>query len=269
LSKKEPKEKEAPESEEERLADLLFELSNSDRLRLLTLLVSGRHKLSSLAEKTSQTVQETSRHLERLGRSGLIDRNAAGEYFASQIGKICVSQLQPFTFVVRNHDYLADHDLTVLPEKFARRLGELTMTSPARNVTDVLRHAEAVLRDAKEYVMLMADQALIPGHAIDSSFSNRNVTCRFLIPRSEIPPESETLSLPANFQTRFLSNPKVGIALNEEIAGVTFLDDKGKLDMSAGFSGKDPSFHEWCRELFEYFWNKASESGEASAGFEF
>lgn len=250
---------------EEELSDLLFELSNSDRLRILTLLAGENFKLSSLAGKTHETVQETSRHLERLTRSGLIVRNAEGEYYASQTGKVCLSQLESFEFVVRNQDYIADHELSVLPEKFVHRLGELTETAFAKNVTDVLRHTEDVLRGAKKYVMLMADQPLIPAYAFGAASPNQNVVWKSIIPRSAIPPQSDEGPVPPeNFQARFLDNPKVGIALNEEIAGVTFPDLKGRLDMSAGFSGSGRAFHRWCLELFEYYWNMAGESGPAN-----
>jgi predicted transcriptional regulator len=48
----------------------------------------------------------------------------------------------------------------------------------------------------------------------------------------------------------------VGIALNEKIAGLTFLNTTGKLDFNSGFRSDNPVFLQWCQDLFEYHWSK-------------
>jgi hypothetical protein len=42
-------------------------------------------------------------------------------------------------------------------------------------------------------------------------------------------------------------NIKVGIAMNEKIAGITFADLKGKIDF---FTSSSVDFHRWCHDLF-------------------
>ncbi len=46
--------------------------------------------------------------------------------------------------------------------------------------------------------------------------------------------------------------------MNEKIAGVCIPDLKGKIDFNSGFRGmSDTEFHNWCRDLFEYYWSKS------------
>jgi len=259
------------EEADEDLSEFLFELSNYDRLRLLSLLESDEINLSTLAKKSSNSVQETSRHLERLLKSSLIDRKSSGEYFASSVGQICLRQLDTLEFVVRNRDYLFEHDLSVLPVKFIHRLGELARANYARNVTDVLHHTEAVLKGARKYVFLMADQPLIPGFREDNALPalDEHVHWKSIIPRAEIPQIGSVTAPPRNFELRFLDKPKVAIALNEDFAGVTFSDMKGRLDMSAGFAGSDKIFHEWCLDLFFHYCDEAGLEPTITTNFEF
>jgi hypothetical protein len=53
---------------------------------------------------------------------------------------------------------------------------------------------------------------------------------------------------------------KIGIAMNEKIAGVVFPDTMGKIDFNGGFRSDNPLFHKWCRDLFVYYWNKKGRS---------
>ena len=50
---------------------------------------------------------------------------------------------------------------------------------------------------------------------------------------------------------------RVAMAINETIAGICFPGIDGKIDFSAGFLGKDPSFRGWCNDLFDYYWSRS------------
>jgi predicted transcriptional regulator len=250
-------------------AKVLFELSNEDRLRILSMLEKKRMRLSTLAQETSLTIQETSRHLERLTHSWLIDKNVDGEYFLTQIGRLCLEEFSPIEFIVSNREYFFEHDVSGLPKKFQHRLGELRSSTFAGNVTDVLRHTQEVLKGARKYVLLMADQPLIPGLGPDQLPTGKQIAWKSIIPRSALSSESNSPQLVGNAENRFIDHPKVAIALNEEIAGVTFPDLKGRLDMSAGFSGSGKEFHDWCQELFYYYWDIATGNIEPKVSFEF
>lgn len=226
-------------------------------------------KLSTLAQQTSFTIQETSRHLERLTRSWLVDKNVDGEYFLTQIGRLCLEELGSIEFIVSNCEYFFEHDVTDLPKKFLHRLGELRSSTFAGNVTDVLRHTEEVLKGARKYILLMADQPLIPGLSPDQLPTGKQIAWKSIIPRSVLSSESSSTQMAGDIENRFIDNPKVAISLNEEIAGVTFPDLKGRLDMSAGFSGSGREFHDWCQELFYYYWDIAVGNIKEKTSFEF
>ncbi len=110
----------------------------------------------------------------------------------------------------------------------------------------------------------MADQALLPtSTSVVGLVANSVVIWKSIIPGSVFGSLSVLGVVPENIEIRFLDNPKVGIAMNERLAGVTFSDLKGRLDMSAGFRGSNRDFHDWCRELFLHYWEKSSKERES------
>ena len=60
---------------------------------------------------------------------------------------------------------------------------------------------------------------------------------------------------PRNVEMRGLSDIPVIIGLTEEGAAVCFCLVGGRTDY-AGFSGKDPVFLNWVKDLFLYYWDK-------------
>ena len=74
-------------------AGLLFELANVDRLTILTEIDTEPLKLSQVARKLSATVQETSRHLERLSKAKLIEKDSTSSYRITSFGKLILSLL--------------------------------------------------------------------------------------------------------------------------------------------------------------------------------
>lgn len=238
------------------LSGLLFELSNPDRLALLSMMKKESLKLSQLAKKSHATVQETSRHLERLLAAKLLDKNVSGEFFLTSYGNLALELLPSLEFAVENKEYILDHNLAFLPPQLSRRLGDLVGAKYVNTVLGILRLTEQAISEASEYVWLMADQAFLPAQMEERIFSNKSeISWRIIVPQRAVDRPNQITSIPENFQFRFVDEPKAAIAMNEKRAGVAFSDLKGKLDMSAGFSGETKLFHDWCGDLFLYYWD--------------
>jgi predicted transcriptional regulator len=242
---------------EEGLAELLFELSSSDRLTLLSEIKNERLRLTQLAQKLSATVQETSRHLERLTNAKLVEKDSAGSYSVTPFGKLALDLLPTLTFLTKNRDYLLSHDVSFLPAEFIQRIGDLSEHEYGRSVSNILRHVETVITEAKEYIWFMGDQILVP--VTDQTTSDRNITWRAILPRNINPGELQYAGskFKAKVELGMVDEIKVGIAMNEKIAGVSFPDLNGRIDMSYGFRASSPRFHKWCYDLFLYYWSKA------------
>ena len=70
----------------ESLCDLLFEVSNEDRLRILLQLEEGGINVTNLSRKLGISTQEVSRHISRLSEVGLTTKDPAGVHRMTSFG---------------------------------------------------------------------------------------------------------------------------------------------------------------------------------------
>ena len=251
----------------ERLAELLFVLASIDRLTLLSeIAIEKKLKLSHLTTKLSATSQETSKHLMRLRNAKLIEKNPDGFFGLTPFGKIILNIVPSITFLTQNREYFFSHDISSLPLEFIERLGELQEGQYADKVGSILAHLEQVAQSAEEYIWLMADHRLGDQEYVTKSGkleSNSTITWRVVVPADSSINWAEIRRTVGTHKGRIeyhlIEDPneiKAGIALNEKIAGVTFLDPMGKLDFNGGFRSDNPLFRKWCEDLFLIHWNK-------------
>ncbi len=253
----------------ERLAELLFILASIDRLTLISEIAIEKRRLSQLTTKLSATPQETSKHLGRLRDAKLIEKDSDGFFNLTAFGKIIVNLVPSFRFLTQNREYFLSHDISSLPLEFIERLGELQEVEHTDNVGSVIAHLQQVVQSAEEYIWLMADHRLGDQEYVTKSGkleSNSTMTWRVILPAGAGGSSIDWAELRrtagihrGRIEYHLIEGPdkiKVGIALNEKIAGVTFPDALGKLDFNGGFRSINPLFRKWCQDLFVAHWNK-------------
>ena len=237
-----------------------------DRLTLLSEIAIEKRRLSQLTVKLSATAQETSKHLTRLRSAKLIEKDSDGFFGLTAFGKIIVNLLPSIRFLTQNREYFLSHDISSLPWEFIERIGELKEGEYGEKVGAILAHLQQVVQDAEKYICLMADHPLGGQEYVTESGkleSSSTVTWRVIVPAGS---SIDWTRLRASVGThkgrieyRLMEDPndiKTGISLNEKIAGLTFPDIMGKLDFNSGFRSDNPLFCKWCKDLFEFYWNK-------------
>ena len=237
-----------------------------DRLTLLSEIVIEKRRLSQLTAKLSATPQETSKHLMRLRNAKLIEKDSDGLFGLTAFGKTIVNLLPSIRFLTENKEYFLSHDISSLPLEFIERLGELQEGQYADKVGSILAHIQQVVQSAEEYIWLMADHRLGDQEYVTKSGKLENsgtVTWRVIVPAASGINWAEvrrTVGIhKGRIEYHLIQDPndiKVGMALNEKIAGVTFPDITGKLDFNSGFRSDNPLFRKWCRDLFVIHWTR-------------
>ena len=104
------------------LCDLMFELSNTDRVRILLSLLQGPKNITGISKKLNTTTQETSRHITRLSDIGLVSRQPDGTYRITSYGKIVFNQVSGIEFLSEHKDYFIDHTMETLYYEFYQEL---------------------------------------------------------------------------------------------------------------------------------------------------
>jgi len=242
--------------EESGLEKLFFELASESRLTILRELKKENVKMQEIARRLDVTPTEAFRQLERLSGALLVQKQPDGTFALAEYGKIVLQISTSLEFVSKYKEYFSTHDLMRLPSEFVNRLGELSNAKLEMDTVGALNKGAKWFTEAKKYAWGLGE-GTIPEHMIPimNQQVQRGIQMKMLIP-SELLPAATQTGTPKNVEVRGLSDPPAIIALAEKMAGVCFRQVGGRMDY-AGFFGDDPAFHNWVKDLFLYYWEKA------------
>jgi len=241
----------------EEMDELFFVLSSADRMKLLSEIKSQELRLTDLAERLSASVQETSKHLGRLIECKLIEKNSGGMYELTPFGKVTFDILPSLSFVSQHRKFFLTHDITFIPHELLLRIGQLSESHFYEHVSNVILECQHLLVMAEKYFYWGIDE---PTPWFIKKKFEPDMSVRVLLPRSTTANAIEATReiVGGRADIRFAEQVKVGIALNEKLAGIVFPDREGKIDYNSGFIGYSPEFQKWCRDLFNSMWETSS-----------
>jgi len=249
----------------EHLCDLLFEVSNEDRLRMLRRLEEGAMNVTGLSRGLGLTTQEVSRHISRLGETGLVKKATDGQYSLTSLGRLTLRQIEGLEFTSRHNKYFINHTVEDLLASFVYRIGELEGSSRVDDVMVVFNNVERMIREAEEYVWRLTDRYLMMALPELEAATDRGVEFRLMKSKGfEFPPDwpgpGKILAkarADGVFKLRESDAARVFIAMSEkEVAALAFPTTEGRFDYF-GFASKDEGTHRWCSDVFQYYWDRA------------
>ena len=249
---------------------IFFELASEQRLSILFKLSNQSSKLAQLAKDLDVTMQEVHRNVNRLQDSGLIRKDANGQFSLTTFGTTILQQIPTMNFLSRNKDYFSDHYLGDIPMKFVHRIGALDNSEYLEGLVAVLERWKQIYNSSREYIFGMLPQ--IPLELIESllaKIKQSGIKFNYILSQQTIVPKKRAdLLKDAGFndllkqglvERRMVDKMPVAVILNEKEATVMFPTlKKGQAvaDMNSLFySGKENAlFHEWCLDYFRYCW---------------
>ena len=256
----------------ELLCNLLFEVSNEDRLRILHLLHQQGMNVTQLSKALGLSSQEASRHMSRLNKIGVTIKESDGKYHLTLYGKLLLTQIQGIDFTSRHQQYFRDHTLDQLPCPFNHRLGELSSSTFISDIMVVFTNIETVIQEAEEYLWVITDQYLPSNMSLHIAAYERGVRERDIEAKNWVVPQRIKESLrdeeaiaqgihharaTAVLEERMLDQLDLYLFMSEkEVAIVAFPLPDGRFDYF-GFSSTDDQAHAWCRDVFEHYWERA------------
>jgi predicted transcriptional regulator len=253
----------------EKLSEYFFELSNEDRLEILKLLSSKPSTLTRLSEELNIRNQQCSRHLARLSTHGFVTKDPDGNYILTSFGELALTLVNGPLFAVTHRDYFMNHLISVLPDEFLLRIGELEKMKCVDDVMVVFRNIENMFMKAEKETFRITDRYMMIIVKESLSALKRGISLKIITPKvMEYPPDVEQLSTFEEHwrnklhETREIDNVNVFLAMSEkEVAALAFPTLDGKFDYR-GFSSEDPESLKWCRDLFEHYWCTAGQKEE-------
>ena len=255
----------------EHLCDLLFEVSNNERLGILTRLEKEAMTITGLAREMGITTQETSRHSSRLVDIGLTRKSPDNYHHLTSYGRLILRLLPGLEFVSRHREYFTTHAIAGLPWELLCRIGQLGDCGYTNDVMVTIYNIEKVIREAGEYLMNMGSHypaSVIPllQEALERGVTTRSIDHKHKVPHQpmiDIYMDEDWIKVLRKARSegrsvdRLLAEIPVGLWMSErEIGILSFCKEEGDFDF-LGFYSEDEGARRWCRDLFEFFWEKA------------
>ncbi len=212
--------------------------------------------MQEIARRLDVTATEAFRQLERLSAALLVQKQPDGMFALAEYGKLVLRLSSSFEFVSKYKDYFSAHDVMRLPLQFVNRLGELSQATLAMDTIENLNRSERAFIEAEQYGWGIAE-GTIPermGPLMEKQIQ-KGVKLRFLIPESRLPTSVNPPTLMKNLEMRGLSDLPAIVVLTEKEGAVCFRQVGGRVEY-AGFFGKNPTFLNWVKDLFLYYWDK-------------
>lgn len=247
-------------------SSLFMELASETRCTILMTLKEKPTRTNKLAKDLKLTVQETHRNTSRLIETGIIRKDSEGLFFLTEYGKLIVEQIQYYQFLFKHKEFFDEHTCD-LPLKFKQRLGVLNNCELITKVTNVQQKIKKIESEAKDHIKLIVSQAWEDeGKTLLDRVKN-GVKISTIFGFDSIMPDE----IVENIQKKLTSfiqkgsleqkivdgNVKISLFITDKQAAVMFPNQKGEVDMSTLFVGKNSEFYEWCNDYFEYLWNTA------------
>jgi len=256
----------------ETLCDLLFEVSNEDRLRILLQLEEGALNITNLSRELGITTQEASRHVSRLADVGLTERGVDGYHGLTPYGELVLRQIQGLNFTSQHVDYFKSHSLAGLPAEFVHRLSELAGSVYVDDVMVMVHNVEKLLREVEEYILNINTPYISSTFPLIGEAFERGVEAKFIHSMELVPPSimveehtqavgksAELARVSGDYLERVMEGIDLVLYMSEkEVAILAFPLKNGRFDFF-GFSATDETALRWCRDLFMHYWERGEE----------
>jgi len=254
----------------ENLFSLFFELSNEDRLKILEQLNSKAMNTTNLSRTLNLSLQETSRHVHRLHKIGLV-RKDTDLYHAAPYGELVLKHLKALRFLSQHSDYFNSHTLTRLPEEFVGRAGDLAECRYEDNSVLIWNNVQRILEEAKDHVWSLTHHYDVASLYMIPRALSRGVKIMSIDRIDHVHQDDADISatiVRENLQTvlgarktgqleeRLLERIDMFLWISDEEAVLVFPTNDGKFDYQ-GFVCKDENSLAWCRNLFQHYWERA------------
>lgn len=227
-------------------------------------------RVTELSKLMKLTTTEISRHVNRLGEIGFLQKNPDGFYDITYFGVFILLLLEEFEFASKNITYFEKHDVTQLPLRFIKRIGELSESSYINDVIRFLHHVDDIIDVSEKYVWLKVFQ--YPLTALNSIVESLNRGTSIKVIEKKEPGSGPHIDLGFSQEmsvekraklsplvsNKVLDNIYVFLVITEKGYAVSLPNQDGEFDYR-GFVGTDERGLSWCRELFEYYWNKSED----------
>lgn len=240
--------------------DKLFqELASKKRLGIIGALGQKPMKFTEISDEFDMTSPEASRHLGRLIDAKLIEKKGDGNYSITFFGEMVLTSISELEFIAEKSEHFLSHDASPIPDHLLERMEDLSDGQIVTGVYKIIDTVDEKLDEIEDYLFYMTDD--IPNLYIRKSEKKiaDGIEVRVILPKGT---HQDLLAnvdekLVGKVNVRVLEKVNMAVNVNDVFATIALPGTDGNIDRQAVLFGSDSKFRQWCKEVFEYYWERA------------
>lgn len=234
--------------------ELFTELSSENRLAILHILDKNPMNFTSLIKEVDMNSAEASRQLSRLTESKLIEKKGDGRYYNTLFGKLVLSSISNLNFISEKSGYFLEHDTAPIPPDLLGQIDALSKGEMVTGVYNILNTHEKSGEGIKIYMWYMSDD--FPRHhlpGIEKKLEER-LEIRVILPKALCSTSPLSEKNRKKLEVKVLDEVKISVIVSDKFCMLELPGQDGKIDQNTAIFGYDDKFREWCKKLFQYYW---------------
>jgi len=238
--------------------ELFTELSSENRLDILKLLYEKPMTFTSLIKEIDMNSAEASRQLSRLTETQLIEKKGDGRYYNTLFGKLVISSISDLNFISEKSEYFLKHDTSHIPLDLMRQIGSLSTGEIVTGVYNILNTHEKLGAGIKSYMWYMSDD--FPRHHLPDIEKKleEGLEIRIILPKDLCSPSILSEKNRNKIENKVMDEIKISVIATDSFSLLELPGHDGKIDQNTAIFGYDDQFREWCKKLFQYYWEAKS-----------
>ncbi|MCZ7401849.1 MAG: DUF1724 domain-containing protein [Candidatus Methanoperedens sp.] len=238
--------------------ELFTELSSENRLGILQTLDEKPMTFTSLIKEVDMNSTEASRQLSRLSEARLIEKKGDGKYYNTLFGKLVLSSISDLDFISEKSGYFLEHDTAPIPLDLLGQIDSLSKGEIITGVYNILNTHEKLANGIRSQMWYMSDD--FPRHHLPDTEKKleEGVEIRVILPKCMCPtkPFSGPLSEKnrEKLKIKVMDEIKISVIVSDTFCMLELPGPDGKIDQNTAIFGYDDRFREWCKKLFQYYW---------------
>jgi predicted transcriptional regulator len=236
--------------------ELFTELSSENRLGILKTLDEEPMTFTNLIKEVDMNSTEASRQLSRLTEARLIEKKGDGRYYNTLFGKLVLSSISDLNFISEKSGYFLEHDTAQIPLDLLRQIDALSKGEIVTGVYNILNTHEKLGDGIKSYMWYMSDD--FPRHHLPY-MENRleeGLEIRVILPKDLCSTSPLSEKNRKKIGIKVLDEIKISVIVSDKFSLLELPGQDGKIDQNTAIFGYDDKFREWCKKLFQYYWEK-------------
>ncbi|HKV90042.1 MAG TPA: helix-turn-helix domain-containing protein [Thermoplasmata archaeon] len=241
------------------LASLLFEIASGPRLAILEGVAGHPQRHAELARRIGLSGAETTRHLARLTRAGLLERGPDAAFRPTPLAEAVHGALRSLAYVAERQEYFLRHRVAGLPPGFSARIGELAQARWLADPFEVMAAQHGAIVRARERVWVLAESSFVAAQPAVAEKARAGVEVRLLL--ADRSPVATARLAPGAAVSRRIERAPVHLLITDRSASISFAGPDGRIDVSHAFQAVPDSGLTWAEELFEQLWARPAPRG--------